>query len=124
MLFRSKHAERSRAFQEAYREQHGKTYAATHYPAQRRAASSRRRALFRGAPEIEKFEHAAVFERDGWLCGLCGGPVDPRIAHPDPRSPSLDHIVPLKKSGAHTLANVQLAHLGCNSSKGDRLAPR
>ncbi|MFD5509012.1 HNH endonuclease [Streptomyces sp. NPDC127051] len=64
---------------------------------------------------------AAIAERDGWQCSLCRQPVDPAVAWPDSLSPSLDHRVPLSKGGAHDPSNVYLAHLGCNSSKGDRL---
>ena len=34
--------------------------------------------------------------------------------------PSIDHIIPLAKSGTHTWDNVQLAHRLCNSYKSDR----
>lgn len=61
-----------------------------------------------------------VLARDGWACQLCRRPIDPAIPWPDPRSPSIDHIVPLSRGGQHSLANVQAAHLGCNSAKGDR----
>lgn len=32
---------------------------------------------------------------------------------------TLDHIIPLAAGGAHTYANVQLAHFLCNSRKSD-----
>ena len=35
-------------------------------------------------------------------------------------SPSLDHVVPLSLSGAHTPENVRLAHVRCNTAKGNR----
>ena len=62
-----------------------------------------------------------VFERDDWLCGLCGEPVDKDLAWPDPTSASLDHIIPLSRGGAHTLDNVQLAHLVCNIRKNNQV---
>lgn len=37
-----------------------------------------------------------------------------------PRRPSMDHIVPLSRGGAHTLDNVHLTHYRCNLSKGNR----
>jgi 5-methylcytosine-specific restriction endonuclease McrA len=37
-----------------------------------------------------------------------------------PKAVSIDHIVPLSLGGHNTKANVQLAHLGCNISKGNR----
>lgn len=36
-------------------------------------------------------------------------------------SPSIDHVIPLSRGGAHAMGNVQSAHLRCNSSKGDKL---
>ena len=63
---------------------------------------------------------ADVFKRDAGECQLCGAPVDLSIRWPDPMSASLDHVVPMSQGGPHTLTNVQLAHLGCNSRKRDR----
>lgn len=62
----------------------------------------------------------AVFERDGWLCGLCGDPVDRAAAVPDPVAPVLDHIIPLALGGRHEWSNVQCAHWRCNLSKSSR----
>lgn len=90
------------------------------WSARRRESHQRRRALKIGA-SAERIANADVFERDGWSCGICCEPVNPLAAWPDRMSPSLDHIVPLSKGGAHTYANVQLAHLGCNVEKGARV---
>lgn len=84
----------------------------------RRANWKRRDALKRGAAQAEAFEYAEVYERDGWVCGLCGDPVDRELVWPDPMSASLDHVVPLSKGGAHTRENSQCAHLVCNVRKG------
>jgi len=62
-----------------------------------------------------------VCNRDGWVCALCGDPINPMITWPDDLSKSLDHIVPLSKGGGHTWTNVQAAHLRCNVDKGDAL---
>lgn len=78
--------------------------------------NARRAAIARG----ERFKPAEVFERDRWRCGLCGGRVPRRAVWPDPRSASLDHIVPLSADGEHERANVQCAHLACNLRKGAR----
>jgi 5-methylcytosine-specific restriction endonuclease McrA len=63
---------------------------------------------------------AAIAARDNWQCSLCRRPVDSAVPWPDRMSSSLDHRVPLSKGGAHSPSNVFLAHLGCNSSKGNR----
>lgn len=71
---------------------------------------------------VEHVNRIRVYERDGWVCGICDEPVDRTLAWPDPRSPSLDHVIPLAKGGEHSYANTQLAHLRCNTQKGDRQA--
>lgn len=69
----------------------------------------------------ERVSLKTVYARDGWLCKICGEPVNFIRQHPDPMSPSLDHIIPLSKGGPHTFANVQLAHLICNLRKTNKL---
>lgn len=69
----------------------------------------------------EKINPVEIFERDKWVCGICGKKVDKYLAYPNKMSASLDHITPLSKGGTHTKDNVQLAHLGCNLKKGDSL---
>lgn len=85
----------------------------------RLARKARRRAIIYGV-EAERFTHREVFERDGWMCGLCHDPVDSDLRHPDPMCASLDHVVPLALGGHHVLSNVQCAHLVCNIRKGAR----
>ena len=70
----------------------------------------------------EPFHRRDVFERDGWLCWLCDESVDPAATFPDPVSASVDHVVPVSLGGVHSIDNVRLAHLGCNCSRGNRLA--
>lgn len=81
-----------------------------------RANAKRRRAVKRGA-RVEDFASAEVFERDGWICGLCSAPIPRDAVWPDLLSPSVDHIVPLSRGGEHSMANVQASHLSCNSRK-------
>lgn len=59
----------------------------------------------------EPINRLEVYERDGWICGICGGPVEKDDA-------SLDHVVPMSRGGAHLYSNVQCAHLLCNIRKG------
>lgn len=86
----------------------------------RRDAYHRRRALKKAAATGAPVVFAEIAERDGWKCRLCGKRVKRSQAWPHPLSPSLDHVVPLTCGGAHDPANVQLAHLRCNSAKGNR----
>ena len=59
-----------------------------------------------------------IFERDKWRCQICLEQVSRSANWPDPRSATIDHIIPLSKGGTHEPSNCQLAHAGCNSSKG------
>lgn len=86
----------------------------------RRSNYHKRRALKRKLP-ADDIRPLDVFERDGWVCGICAAPVDRDLQWPDELSASLDHVVPLSRGGHHVLSNVQLAHLGCNVRKGDFL---
>lgn len=89
----------------------------------RRAVKRMRNAFRRGAPSIsgQVVTDSEIFERDGWRCQLCGDPVLPFIKGLHPRQASIDHIVPVSKGGEHVAANLQLAQLGCNSAKRDRM---
>jgi len=89
----------------------------------RQAAYQRRSALVRGATAPgDRIVPRDVFERDGWICGLCDASVDPSLNYPDPMSVSLDHIVPVSLGGMHAMSNVQCSHLFCNLSKNNRVA--
>lgn len=92
-------------------------------PQSTKAADLRRRAIKKGATEIESFTRIEIFERDQWLCGICGKSVPQSLTWPHPLSPTIDHIVPLSKKGTHTRANVRTAHLSCNSARGNRGGP-
>lgn len=80
----------------------------------------RRRAALRGAPS-EPYTLAEIAERDSFRCQLCDLRVDMSLTAPDRWAPTIDHVIPLAASGDDTRANVQLAHLACNSRKGATL---
>lgn len=56
----------------------------------------------------------AVIERDGFVCGLCGGEVEPDDVH-------IDHIMPKSLGGPDLLDNLQVSHSLCNMRKGNRI---
>jgi 5-methylcytosine-specific restriction endonuclease McrA len=89
-----------------------KEYLKTHLDDFRRKNHERRARLRNVA--VEKFKPSEIFERDNWMCQLCGKRVDKHLKRPNPLSASLDHIVPLSKGGSHSRANTHLAHLTCN----------
>ena len=85
-----------------------------------RKRTQRRRAL-EADPNAELISREIVGDRDGWACGICRCDVDSSLAWPDPKSPSLDHIVPLSRGGRHTYSNVRITHLTCNVKRGARI---
>jgi 5-methylcytosine-specific restriction endonuclease McrA len=86
----------------------------------RRDRYHRRRAQKKATSTGEPVLMAVIADRDGWRCHICRTRVGKKIAWPHPRSASLDHVVPLSLGGVHDPSNVRPAHLGCNSSKGNR----
>jgi hypothetical protein len=74
----------------------------------------RKRAQYYGVA-YEHIENAAVFASDGYRCQLCGCKTTRK--HPHPRSPTLDHIIPMSKGGPHLRYNVQTACFDCNMRK-------
>ena len=67
----------------------------------------------------------ALIARDNGICQICGMPTDGGDivnGHIGRMYPTLDHIIPLSKGGAHTWDNVQLAHMHCNAGKCNRMA--
>lgn len=73
--------------------------------------------------------HRSAFEKNKkrilktqQCCGICGKPVDKKLKFPNPLSPVIDHIVPVKKGGHPSdINNLQLAHFFCNRQKSDKL---
>lgn len=80
---------------------------------------NRRRRARQAGTQIEPIRPIEIYERDGWACQLCGGPIELAERAPHPRSRSIDHRVPLSRGGPHTRDNVQAAHFACNQLKSD-----
>lgn len=59
-------------------------------------------------------------------CAICGGRLRFDLRKPHPKSPSVDHIIPIALGGApYDAANLQAVHYGCNAAKQDsNLSPR
>lgn len=82
----------------------------------RRINAKRRGAISSSPPiAIEMLGH-----RDGWRCHLCRKGVRAELRVPDPAAPTFDHLVPVSDGGTDDPANLRLAHLGCNSKRGNR----
>ena len=81
-----------------------------------RENASRRRARI-GATETEKVDFAAIIERDGMVCHICGDDI------PDMSDLHFDHVIPLSKGGAHSYDNIKPSHAACNLRKGAKILP-
>lgn len=86
----------------------------------------KRRSDFYGCGQFdESITLKEVIKRFGGVCQICGKPINEKAianGHVKKDYPSLDHIQPLSKGGTHTWDNVQLAHIGCNSRKRDKVS--
>jgi hypothetical protein len=131
---------RMREFQRRWTAQHGEPYTARFREQRRQAgrdaiaagkgprsrtsgaaqAADRRRRARLAEQHVEAFTRREIFERDGWICGICGQDVDPSLRFPDPGSASIDHVIPVGLHGEHSPANVRCAHLACNVRRGTR----
>lgn len=80
-----------------------------------RISRAARRVIHKASP----IDPIAVFERDGWVCYLCGVQT-PAIyrGHNFPNSPELEHRFSLSNGGMHTMCNVACACRSCNQLKG------
>lgn len=81
-----------------------------------------------GCP-YESFTNRSILARDGWRCQLCGVLLLKKYEtvggseRPHPRSPTIDHIVPLSfgpSSPGHVPSNVQACCWDCNSRKSNK----
>jgi 5-methylcytosine-specific restriction endonuclease McrA len=81
-------------------------------PEKKREHDHRRRVRLLGG-FVEKVDIAVLVERDGGYCGICHKRVKPAER-------SIDHVLPISKGGAHSYANIRLAHLHCNVKRGNR----
>jgi hypothetical protein len=67
------------------------------------------------SPTLRRSE---VFERDNWLCHICGKAIEKQpIGRME--GASIDHVIPIAAGGTHTLENVKASHLRCNIEKSD-----
>lgn len=87
----------------------------------KRIGKATRRARIRGN-EYESVDPYKVFNRDKWICKLCGikTPRKLRGSLAD-NSPELDHIIPIAQGGSHIYSNVQCACRKCNGIKSDNI---
>lgn len=89
------------------------------YRAKRKRDRQTRRASLRGASSTGRVVAAEVFAADAYRCHLCNRLTDRRKSVPRPKSPTIDHVIPLTDGGAHEPLNCT-ACFSCNTRKGNR----
>ena len=99
--WRAENHEHRRSYQQEWRRQH---------PLNVRAHVSRRKARLKGAALDGRVSYVRILIRDCGRCGVCDKPVRPEDL-------TFDHIKPLARGGAHSMDNIQVAHLICNMRK-------
>ena len=84
----------------------------------------RHRARKHGVPYESGITLKKVWKRNNGICQICGKPCDwsdrSWNEYCGPLYPSIDHVVAMANGGWHVWSNVQLAHMMCNSEKGDK----
>jgi 5-methylcytosine-specific restriction endonuclease McrA len=87
-----------------------------------KTAKWRRKARMKGA-DVQPFRPHDVHMRDGYRCQICGTKTNPKASPCSDRYPTLDHIIPLSRGGAHSRENTQTACRRCNMAKAADLVP-
>ena len=109
---------RQREYRRSYRRRHRRKHGSN--------CTFRQRCRKYGVP-YERVSKQAVMRRNRWRCQLCGDKLlrsYETIAGtrtPHPRSPTIDHIIPLSRgpgSPGHVFDNCQAACYACNSERG------
>jgi 5-methylcytosine-specific restriction endonuclease McrA len=70
---------------------------------------------------VPKAVRLAIYKRDGWVCGVCSGEVEPGLPASSPWQATLDHVVPRSLGGSDDPENLRLVHRYCNSVRSNRL---
>ena len=116
---KARYRELGKKFQEENREK-CRQYTKDHYYRNQEERQSKMRMKYHERQAMKKEQdydaditREGLMWRDKGICGICKKPV----AWGDD---SIDHIIPVSRGGPHKWDNVQLAHLKCNISKGDR----
>jgi hypothetical protein len=66
------------------------------------------------AAVIEYIDAFGIFNRDHWICQICGDPAPKELQGLNrPDSPEIDHLAALENGGTNTEDNLRLVHRKC-----------
>jgi hypothetical protein len=77
---------------------------------------NRARRLSRG--KRHNIRRIEIFERDNYLCWICGTVCHPTLQLPDRMAATVDHLQPRSFGGTDEPDNLATAHMVCNSRRG------
>lgn len=63
--------------------------------------------------KMDNIDNKEIFDRDKWQCQYCGANLTPMTA-------TIDHFIPVCKSGGNEVENLKTCCLLCNSIKNDK----
>lgn len=63
-----------------------------------------------------------IGDRAGWICWICGRPVDQELPTDHPMHASLDHVIPRNQGGSDAVSNLRLSHHRCNHERDAKLS--
>lgn len=73
------------------------------------------------SPLLDAYADREIFERDNWLCHICGEFIDSSLDRTSLMGATIDHVIPIARGGVDSADNVKAAHRSCNSAKGAKL---
>lgn len=84
----------------------------------RRAARRRDRVRAVGGRSNHKGRWKRICAADGWICWICGGPIDADLRAPHRLCGTVDHVLSIAAGGSDGDDNVRAAHMRCNAKRG------
>ena len=81
--------------------------------------NSEKRHRLKKTKSIEEINPEVVFNRDKWICYVCGVKTE-RSREYKPNRATLDHVIALTKGGSHTYDNLKCCCNRCNIKKGNK----
>lgn len=70
----------------------------------------------RGSSRLEQKIRLQVLSRDGWVCRLCGLPIDPSLKNPHPMSAQVHHT---RADTGYDARYLVASHRKCNIEVGE-----
>jgi hypothetical protein len=83
--------------------------------------NTKRQSIVCAIPMSERVNTEEIFIRDNYTCQICGIKTSREGGRYSADYPTMDHIFPISRGGAHVASNLRCACRRCNVSKGCRV---